>query len=92
MGNIGKFCYKQGYEQQISSLIGRVLNELKRLGAPAATNIYSPKVFQPTDFLNKIWEKHGFINYGGIKQRFMYKSLNLKFEELESINTFYIQP
>ncbi|MFQ6135408.1 MAG: GNAT family N-acetyltransferase, partial [Nitrososphaerales archaeon] len=92
MGGIGNLFYKRGYEQQVQSLIGRVLKELKRLGAPVATNMMSPNVFQPTDFLRRVWGKHGFIKNKDIEQIFMYKSLNSEFDGLEALKTFYIQP
>lgn len=92
IGNVNGLCYKRGYEQQVRSLVGRVLIELKRLGAPAAIYTFSPNVFQPTDFLKNVWGKYGFVKLRRVNQRFIYKSLNPEFNGFESLKTFYIQP
>jgi ribosomal protein S18 acetylase RimI-like enzyme len=92
LGSIGNFSYKQGYEEQAQALLARALKDLKQSGAPAASNGFSPTALQSNEFLSRLWKKYGFMKNKDFEQRFMYKSLDQKFDKLESMKSFFYQP
>jgi predicted N-acetyltransferase YhbS len=92
LGAIGNFSYKRGNEEQAQGLLVRILKDMKQMGVPAASNGFSPTLFKPTEFMKTVWKKHGFIGNKKFEQRFMYKSLDRKFDKLESMKTFFLQP
>lgn len=92
MGSIGNFCYSRGSEDNVHALLTHELVDMKRSGLPAATNGFSPTLFQPTELLGTVWKKHGFMKNKQFEQRFMYKSLDPRFTGLESMKSFFLQP
>jgi predicted N-acetyltransferase YhbS len=92
LGAVGNFCYKRGHEEQVQALLARELKLMKQSGVAAASNGQSPAIFQPTEFLSTVWKKYGFMKNKQFEQRFMYKSLDPRFNGLESMKSFFIQP